>query len=102
MQPLLYSTCSACWKRVGRNINYRRNVKNLQCPLLTRDRNYYVLEWQMVLVQQSILLDLLNLFIASLSYCFRLNTHRSLIAETPNSVFQRFGNSKLKFLHDCL
>jgi|SRR6218665_891894 len=52
MQPLLYSEALARredigWTRTGHQITYTKNLQNLQCPLLTRDRNYYVLEWQM-------------------------------------------------------
>ena len=53
MRPLIYSEKKAAaknigWERTGHHIIYTRNTSNLQCPLLARDRSYYVLEWQMV------------------------------------------------------
>lgn len=52
MQPLFYSehlskTKAIGWLRSGHNICYARNLNNLQCPLLSRERIYYALEWQM-------------------------------------------------------
>jgi len=54
MQPLMYSERLAKdrnigWTRRGHDISYTQNTANMQCPLLNRDRNYYVLEWKMVL-----------------------------------------------------
>ena len=59
MQPLFYSERGARerevgWVRCGRDISYTRNYNNLQCPLLGRDRNYYLLEWKMVLPHENI------------------------------------------------
>ena len=53
MRPILYSEKNAQhngigWMRIGHHINYARNLTNLNCPLLSRDRTHFMLEWQMV------------------------------------------------------
>ncbi|CAH8866769.1 unnamed protein product [Trichobilharzia szidati] len=52
LQPLLYSKINTQqnatkWIRVGRNIKYSRNTKNLSNHLLDTNGEYYQLEWDM-------------------------------------------------------
>ena len=65
MRPIVYSEKNAQqksigWNRVGHHINYSRNLTNLNCPLLARDRAHFMLEWQMVSCHPSVGLHVLH------------------------------------------